>query len=107
MKKYLLLFVMALCLSTSFATKKFATYIGYISCAKCGDASKEPGGIANHAKCAAICIKGGQAAVLVMPDGKILKFKSQDKVMALIGKKVSIDGDLKADTIEIKTIKAI
>jgi len=107
MKKYLLLIVMALCLSTSFATKKPTPFTGYITCSNCGDASKEPGGIANHTKCAEKCIKGGKSAVLLMSNGKILKFKSQDKVMAFIGKKVTINGKLEGDTLEITSVKAI
>ncbi|MES2377163.1 MAG: DUF5818 domain-containing protein [Bacteroidota bacterium] len=106
MKKYLFLFVMALSLSTSFAFKKFASFTGYISCAKCGDASKESG-IANHAACAAACVKGGQAVVLVTADGKIYKISNQDKALTAVGKKVNIEGSLKDNTIEIKSIKAI
>jgi len=107
MKKYLLLFVMALCLSTSFAANKPTPYTGYITCSNCGDASKEPGGIANHGKCAEKCIKGGKSAVLYMSNGKFLKFKNQDKIMAFIGKKVAINGKLDGDTLEITSVKAI
>lgn len=107
MKKYLLLLVMALSIGASSASKKFASFTGYISCAKCGDASKEPGGIAKHAACSAACVKGGQAVVLVTSDNKIYKIANQDKAIAQVGKKVNIEGNLKEDTIEIKTIKTI
>lgn len=107
MKRYLLLLVMALSLSASSASKKFASFTGYISCAKCGDASKEPGGIAKHAACSAACVKGGQAVVLVTSDNKVLKIANQDKALAQVGKKVTIEGDLKDDTLEIKSIKVI
>jgi hypothetical protein len=105
MKKYLLLFVMALSLSTSFAFKKFASFTGYISCAKCTGTGQH-GKIEDHAACAAACVKGGQAVVLITSDGKVIKIANQDKALAQVGKKVTIDGKLEGDTLTISSIKA-
>ena len=58
-----------------------------------------------HANCATKCIKGGAAAVLVTPDGKVYKIHNQDAVTEHAGHKVTITGELKGDTIEVADVK--
>lgn len=57
-----------------------------------------------NAACIQKCIKGGEKAVLVAPDGKVYKIENQDKVLAEAGKNVSVDGKLSGDTITVATI---
>ncbi len=57
-----------------------------------------------HAACAAKCIKGGSAPVLVVGD-KVYKISNPDKVISFAGQKVTIDGKVDADTITVASIK--
>jgi hypothetical protein len=54
--------------------------------------------------CIAKCIKGGEAAVLVAPDGKVYKISNQDKILSSAGKNVSVDGKLDGDTITVAAV---
>jgi hypothetical protein len=54
--------------------------------------------------CANKCIKGGSPAVLVTEDGKIYKIADQAKVVDHAGKKVTISGKLKDDTITVAKV---
>jgi hypothetical protein len=58
-----------------------------------------------NAACAARCIKGGQAAVLVTDDGKIYKIADQAKVVEHAGHKVTISGTMDGDTIKVDSVK--
>ncbi|MDQ6676552.1 MAG: DUF5818 domain-containing protein [Acidobacteriota bacterium] len=71
---------------------------GYISDSKCGAKHAE-----GNAECSAKCIKGGATAVFVS-DGKVYKLDDTSKVDAHIGHKVTIDGDVKGDTITVKSV---
>jgi hypothetical protein len=52
------------------------------------------------------CIKGGAKPVLVV-DGKVVGIANADKVTEpLYGKKVTVTGDLKGDSLTIATIAA-
>src|ERR1700732_1327436 len=55
-------------------------------------------------ECANKCIKGGSPAVLVTDDGKIYKFDDQAKVLDHAGKKVTVTGRLKDDTITVAKV---
>jgi hypothetical protein len=59
----------------------------------------------DNAACAAKCIKGGDAAVLVTPDGTVYKIADQDKVVAHAGHKVTISGTMDGDTIKVDSVK--
>ena len=100
MKKFVMtgLFVSALAVS-AFA----GTYKGFIADAGC--AAKGRAGSAGHSECSAKCIKGGAAAVLVTPDGKVYKIAEQDKVKEHAGHEVTITGDLKDDTLTVESVK--
>lgn len=55
--------------------------------------------------CAKRCIKGGSAAVLVMPDGKIYKVDKQADLARRAGENVTVSGTLKGDTIMVASVK--
>ena len=56
--------------------------------------------------CAKGCIKKGAAAVIVTEDGTIYQVSNQDKVKDLAGKKVTVSGTMKGDTITVDSAKA-
>lgn len=105
MKKYFLLFVMALFMSTAFAAHKvdqpLTGYIGDAMCAAKGKANN-----AEHAACAAKCIKGGSAAVLVVGD-KVYQISNQKAVVKYAGKKVTIEGKITDDSIEVTKVTEV
>jgi hypothetical protein len=74
---------------------------GFIADAKCSAAGK--GGSEAHADCAAKCIKGGSAPVLVVGD-KVYKIANPDKATSFAGKKVTVDGKMDGDTVTIEKI---
>jgi hypothetical protein len=59
----------------------------------------------DNAACAARCVKGGSAAVLVTDDGKVYKLADQDKVVAHAGHKVTVSGTMDGDTIKVDSVK--
>ena len=95
MKKTLAVFAFAA--MSAFA----AEFTGTIVDANC---ASKPEMRTNEA-CAARCIKGGAAAVLVTDDGKIYKVANQDKVTAHAGHKVTITGKLEGETITADSVK--
>jgi len=87
-----------------FSVSAFAeTWEGTISDAKCGKAHADAS--EKSMKCAAACVKGGQAPVFVTGDGKVLKIKNADKVMDHVGHKVSLTGELDGDTVTVDSVK--
>lgn len=64
-------------------------WTGYVTDAKCAKAGKAG---ASHAGCAQTCIQNGEAAVLVVEDGKIFTIENQDKVKEHAGHKVKVSG---------------
>ncbi|WP_448698982.1 hypothetical protein ACFGVR_18905 [Mucilaginibacter sp. AW1-3] len=102
MKKLLLLVMMVAAIGTTFAFKvKDTSLTGYIGDAMC--AAKGKANTADHAACAAKCIKGGSAAVLVVGD-KVYTISNQKKVIKFAGKKVTVEGTVTDDSIEVNTI---
>ncbi|HEV2448646.1 MAG TPA: DUF5818 domain-containing protein [Candidatus Sulfopaludibacter sp.] len=80
-----------------------ADWTGYIIDKNCAS-KKEMWG--NEA-CAQSCIKRGAAAVLVTEDGKVYAIADQDKVKDVAGKKVTINGTMKGDSISVDSVKAM
>ena len=78
-----------------------ADFTGFVEDSNC--ASKPE--MKDDAGCAKKCIKGGAAAVLVTPDGKVYKIANQDKIVAHAGEKVTVTGDAKGDTITVASVK--
>jgi hypothetical protein len=98
MKKVLAVFAFA---ALSAMAADWTGYIADTSCAK--NAAKA--GSDDHAACAAKCIKGGAAAVLVTADGKVYQIEDQDKVTAHAGHKVTITGKMDGDKIKVDSVK--
>jgi hypothetical protein len=99
MKKALALFAVA---SMSAFAAEITGFVGDASCgAKHADASEA------SAACANRCVKRGDAAVLVTKDAKVYKIDkaSQAKIATMIGKTVTVSGDVKDDTITIESVK--
>jgi Protein of unknown function (DUF5818) len=78
-----------------------ADFTGYIIDQSCASKKEMLGNV----QCAQSCIKRGSPAVLATEDGKVYKIAEQDKVKDAAGKKVTISGTLKADTISVDSIK--
>lgn len=98
MKKLTVLVFLAASMSISAMA---ADWTGYIIDESCASKKAMWGNVA----CAQSCIKRGSAAVLVTADGTIYKIADQDKVIPEAGKKVTISGTMKADTIAVDSIK--
>jgi len=82
-----------------------ADVTGYIVDSNCAAKQGAKSASDGHAACAARCIKGGAAAVLVDPDGKVYKIANQDKVSAHAGHKVTLTGKMDGDTITVDDVK--
>ena len=94
--------ILAFALTAGFSTCAMAAeFKGYIIDEKCSTMADMKG----NAECATKCIKGGSAAVLVTDDGKVYKIDNQAKATPMAGKQVTITGDMKGDTIALKSIK--
>jgi hypothetical protein len=78
---------------------------GTISDANCG--AKHAAATEKDAACAKSCVKRGAAAVLVS-DGKVYKIAagSQEKVAALVGQKVTVNGKVDGGTVTIESAEA-
>ena len=77
-----------------------ADFSGFVEDSAC---SKMPA-MKGDAACAQKCIKGGDKAVLVTPDGKVYQIAEQDKIVAHAGHNVTITGELKGDTISVAKV---
>jgi len=82
-----------------------ADITGYIVDASCASKQGAKSASDDHSGCAARCIKGGAAAVLVNSEGKVYKIANQDKVTAHAGHKVTITGKMDGDTITVEDVK--
>lgn len=98
MKKFALLLGLCLLTTVVFAAD---SWTGFVTDAKCAAAGK---GGADHAACAQSCIKGGEAAVLVV-DGKVVKIANQDKIKGHAGEQVTVTGKLDGDTLTVASVK--
>jgi hypothetical protein len=99
MKKYLLLFTMALFFVTAYALDK-GKWKGFISDSDCG----AKGNSKDHAACAKKCVKNGAKPVFVVGD-KVYAISNPEKVAKFVGDEVTITGSITDDTVEIETVK--
>ena len=99
MRKVLAVFVFAA------ASAMAADFTGYIVDANCAAKQGAKAASDDHAACAAKCIKGGAAAVLVDSEGKVFKIANQDKITAHVGHKVTVTGKMDSDTITVEDVK--
>jgi hypothetical protein len=95
-----------LSLGTLFSMAAFAeTWSGTISDSMCG--AKHETATAADMACVKKCVKAGASAVFVS-DGKVYQISpdSQGKAKALLGEKVTVNGKVEGDTIDIASIQA-
>jgi uncharacterized membrane protein len=93
---------LTLALATGLASSAMAAeFKGYIIDEKCSKIASMKG----DADCAAKCIKAGSPAVLLTDSGKVYKIANQDKVGAMAGKQVTINGKDSGDTITVDSVK--
>jgi hypothetical protein len=59
---------------------------------------------ADHAACAQKCIQGGEKPVLVVGE-KVYNITNPDKLVPHAGHKVTVDADVKGDSLTVKTVK--
>jgi hypothetical protein len=97
MKKSLTLVALAAAFSLGAMAADFSGYVIDQNCAT------KPA-MKGNVDCANKCIKGGSPAVLLTDDGKVYKIADQAKVVDLAGKKVTITGKLKDDTITVAKV---
>ena len=97
MKKLFLFLAISVSLVVYAADK--GTWTGFISDDHCGVKS----GNAGHAECAKKCVKAGHKPVLVVGD-KMYTLNNPDKVANFIGDKVTIEGNLTDDAIDIEKV---
>ena len=102
MKKIAVAFVLVFALAFVATAAEFT---GFIADSNCAAKQGAKAASEKHANCAAKCIKGGAAAVLVTADGKVYKIDDQSKVADHAGHKVTIMGDVQDDTIKVDTVK--
>jgi len=97
---------LAISLGAMFAVASLAESMsGTVGDSMCG-AKHEAAG-ASDAACVKKCVKGG-ASPIIISDGKVYQISagSQAKVMPLLGMKVTVNGKLEGDTIDIATVEA-
>jgi hypothetical protein len=82
------------------------TMSGTVGDSMCG--AKHAGASTSDAACVAKCVKGGASPVIIS-DGKVYQITadSQAKVMPLLGRKVTVNGKLDGDTIDIASIEPV
>jgi hypothetical protein len=98
LKKVVVALVLLLTVFT--LTAMAGEWTGYISDSKCGAKGAKDA----HADCAVSCVKGGASPVFVT-GGKVYKIDDATKVADHVGHKVTITGDLKGDTVQVKEVK--
>ena len=98
MKKIVLLaFAVLVFGSLSFAGSK--TITGVVSDSHCGAKHSTAG----NAECVEHCVSGGATYVLVSK-GKVYQLDAQDKFKGLGGKRVTVTGKLKGDSITVASV---
>jgi hypothetical protein len=101
MKKIVALTVLTLSFATAGAFAE--TLTGVVSDEMCSKNTAKAAS-ADHASCAAKCVKGGSDPVLVV-GSKVYKFSDPAKMASYAGKKITVDGTLADNTITVASIK--
>jgi hypothetical protein len=99
MKKPIVLAVLALTFAFTAAGAYAESLKGFVSDSMCASKGK-----ANSADCAAKCIKGGSAPVLVVGD-KVYKITNPDTLVAHAGHHVIVEGTVKGDSLTVDSVK--
>ena len=97
--------VFALLNAEAFTLSAFAEQVsGYIADATCAASMGAKVAGEAHSKCAEKCIKGGSAAVLVTPEGKVYKLDDQKAAVEHAGQDVTVNGTVTNDSIKVASI---
>ena len=113
MKKTLLVlglvFGLVLLAALPAAAGEKGSWKGWIADAKCAGARDDHGASADHAGCAANCVKSGQKAVFVSDkDGTVYQVKNQDAVTSHAGHHVEVSGTMHKDkTLTVDNVKML
>ena len=99
MKRIAAVAVLGFCIASASASAE--TFKGFIQDKSCAG---QPG-MKDDAMCAKKCLKNGDTAVLVAPDGKIFKIANQSSVLPHAGEHVTLEGTLSGDTITVDKVK--
>jgi hypothetical protein len=77
-------------------------WIGWVTDQKCASAGNYEGSMHKQ------CVKAGEAVVFVNDaDKKMYKLKDPQKVERFVGQKVTLDGTIQGDTIDVKEARAV
>jgi hypothetical protein len=102
MRKFVLGFTFVSALAM---TAMAAEFTGYISDAGCAAKQGAKAAADGHAGCAKGCIKRGDKAVLVTPEGKVYTIANQDKVVDHAGTKVTLVAEADGDNLTVSEVK--
>ncbi len=89
----------ALILTFTTAGAYAESFKGLVSDAMCANK-----GNSNTAECAAKCVKGGSAPVLVVGE-KVYKVTNPDTLASHAGHNVTVEGTLKGDSLTVSSVK--
>ncbi|HUD99142.1 MAG TPA: hypothetical protein VMR62_06170 [Bryobacteraceae bacterium] len=92
-------------LSALAMTAMATEFTGYISDAGCAAKQGAKTATDGHAGCAKSCLKKGDKAVLVTPEGKIYTIANQDKVIDHAGEKVTLVAEASGDDLTVSEVK--
>jgi len=99
-------FVLGVTFVSAMALSAMATeFTGYISDAGCAAKQGAKTAADSHAGCAKGCIKRGDKAVLVTPEGKVYQIANQDKVADHAGDKVTLVAEADGDSLTVSAVK--
>ncbi len=99
-------FVLGITFASALAmTAMGAEFTGYISDSSCAAKQGAKAAADGHAGCAKGCIKRGDKAVLVTPEGKVYAIANQDKVVEHAGEKVTLVADASGDSLTVSAVK--
>ena len=99
-------FVLGLTFVSALAmTAMAAEFSGYISDAGCAAKQGAKAAADSHAGCAKGCLKPGDKAVLVTPEGKVYAIANQDKVVDHAGEKVTLVAKADGDNLTVTQVK--
>jgi hypothetical protein len=96
-KKLVALTTLALSLTTAGVYAE--SFKGFVSDSMCANKGNK-----NSADCAAKCIKGGSAPVLVVGD-KVYKITNPDTLVPHAGHDVTVEGTVKGDSLTVESVK--
>jgi hypothetical protein len=102
MRKFVLGFTFVSALAM---TAMAAEFSGYISDSGCAAKQGAKTAADSHAGCAKGCIKRGDKAVLVTPEGKVYAIANQDKVVEHAGQKVTLVAEADGDNLTVSEVK--